>query len=109
MEQTTTRVPRNRIATYPGDLLLDQITEMGLTVKEAARDVGLPATRLHEIVHGPRGISVETAIALGVYFAQSPGFWMNAQTAFELSRELVENGPEIRTRICRLAAERAET
>ena len=95
------QVPRNRIASHPGTLLLEQITEMGLTVNGVARDVGLPATRLHEIVHERRGISAETAIALGVYFSQTPEFWMNAQTAYELSKALVENGPEIRSRIRR--------
>ena len=44
-----TRIPGNRIATHPGALLLEQIREMGLTVNGVARDIGLPATRLHEI------------------------------------------------------------
>ena len=103
------QVPRNRIASHPGALLLEQITEMGLTVNGVARDVGLPVTRLHEIVHERRGISAETAIALGAYFAQTPEFWMNAQTAYDLSKELVENGQEIRSRIRRHATERIAT
>ena len=48
------RVPSNRIATHPGALLLEQIEEMGLTVNGVARDIHLPATRLHEIVHERR-------------------------------------------------------
>ena len=103
------QVPRNRIASHPGTLLLEQITEMGLTVNGVARDVGLPATRLHEIVHERRGISAETAIALGAYFSQTPEFWMNAQTAHELSKALVENGAEIRARIRRQARDRVAT
>ena len=96
------RVPGNRIATHPGALLLEQIREMGLTVNGVARDVGLPATRLHEIVHGRRGVSAKTAITLGTYFGQAPEFWMNAQKSYELSKELVENGEDIRARIrCR--------
>ena len=97
------RVPTNRIATHPGALLLEQIREMGLSVNGVARDIHLPATRLHEIVHERRGVTVETAIALGAYFGQTPEFWMNAQTAYELSRELVENGAAIRSRIRRHA------
>ena len=101
-----TRVPGNRIATHPGALLLEQIREMGLTVNGVARDVGLPATRLHEIVHGRRGVSAETAIALGAYFGQAPEFWMNAQKSHELSKELVENGEDIRARIRRRSEDR---
>lgn len=100
-------VPTNRVATHPGALLVEQIREMGLTVNGVARDIGLPATRLHEIVHERRGVTAETAIALGVYFGQSPEFWMNAQAAYELSKEMVENGEEIRSRIRQYAETRA--
>ena len=79
------RVPSNRIATHPGALLLEQIEEMGLTVNSVARDINLPAIRLHEIVHERRSVSAEIAIALGVYFGQTPEFWMNAQKTYELS------------------------
>lgn len=101
------RVPTNRIATHPGALLLEQIRETGLSVNGVARDIHLPATRLHEIVHERRGVTAETAIALGAYFGQTPEFWMNAQTAYELSKELVENGEQIRSRIRRHAEDRA--
>ena len=92
-------VPTNRIATHPGALLREQIEEMELSVHRVARDIGLPATRLHEIVHERRGVSAETAIALGAYFGQSPEFWMNAQKTFELSKALVQNGNDIRARV----------
>ena len=101
-------VPTNRIATHPGALLLEQIQEMGLTVNGLARDIDLPATRLHEIVHERRGVTAETAIALGEYFDQTPEFWMNAQKTYELSRELVTNGKEIRSRVRRHARDRIE-
>lgn len=99
-------VPTNRIATHPGALLLEQIREMGLTVNGLARDIDLPATRLHEIVHERRGVTAETAIALGEYFDQSPEFWINAQKVYELSRELVTNGKAIRSRVRRNARDR---
>lgn len=94
-------VPTNRIATHPGALLLEQIQDMGLTVNGLARDLDLPATRLHEIVHERRGVTAETAIALGEFFDQTPEFWMNAQKVYELSRELVMNGKAIRSRVRR--------
>ena len=100
-------VPTNRIATHPGALLVEQIREMGLSVNGVARDIGLPATRLHEIVHKRRGVTAETAIALGAYFGQTPEFWMNAQSTYELSKELVENGEKIRSRFRRHAETRA--
>jgi len=100
-------IPTKRIATHPGSLLLEQIKELGLSVHRVARDTGLPATRLHEIVHERRGLSAETAIALGAYFEQAPEFWMSAQAAYELSKEFVENGEAIRARVRRQAETRA--
>ena len=102
-------VPTSRVATHPGALLLEQIREMGLTVNGVARDIDLPATRLHEIVHERRGVTAETAIALGTYFGQAPEFWMNAQKVYELSKALVENGEEIRSRVRRHAEERVRS
>ena len=101
------RVPTNRITTHPGALLLEQIHEMGLTVNGLAQDIDLPVKRLHEIVHERRGVTAETAIDLGDYYDQTPEFWMNAQKVYELSRELVQNGEKIRSRIRRRAKDRA--
>ena len=101
-------VPSNRIATHPGALLLEQIQDLGITVNGLARDIDLPATRLHEIVHERRGVTAETAIALGAYFDQSPEYWMNAQKIYELSRELVMNGKDILSRVRRRARDRIE-
>ena len=94
-----TRIPEQRVATHPGALLREQIRELKLSVHEVARDCGLPSTRLHEIVHERRGVSAETAIALGEYFGQTPEFWVNAQKIHELSRELLLNGDRIRARV----------
>ena len=88
-------VPTERITTHPGALLLEQIHEMRLTVNRLARDIDLPASRLHEIVQEKRGVTAETAIVLGGYFDQTPEFWMNAQKAYELSRELVTSDSTI--------------
>lgn len=93
------QIPAHRTTTHPGALLLEQIQEFGLTVHQVARDTGLPPTRLHEIVHERRGVSAESAIALGTFFGQTPEFWMNAQKSYELSRELTRNGDRIRARV----------
>ena len=93
------QIPSHRVATHPGALLLEQIKDLKLSIHEVARDCGLPSTRLHEIVHERRGVSAETAIALGEYFGQTPEFWINAQKVYELSRELLMNGDRIRARV----------
>ena len=99
--------PANRIATHPEVLLIEQIKEMKLTFRGIARDTGIPATRLHEIVHERYGVGAETAIALGEYFGQTPEFWMNAQKSFELSKAMEEKGKSIRGRVRRRTKDRA--
>ena len=98
-------IPTRRIATHPGAFIREEIEERGLSVHGLARDLGLPATRLHEIARERRGVSAETAIALGEYFGQSPMFWIDAQKIHELSKELFNRGEEIRACVRR----RAET
>ena len=93
------KTPTHRIATHPGVLLMEQIEGLGLSVNRVARETGLPATRLHEIVHERRGVTAETAIALGEYFGQTPEFWLNAQTVYELSKVQAESGDIIRARV----------
>lgn len=78
-------IPTRRVATHPGAFIREEIEERGLSVPGLARDLGLPATRLHEIARERRGVSAETAIALGEYFGQSPMFWIDAQKIHELS------------------------
>ena len=100
------RVPTHRIAEHPGAFLREQIEETGLAIDGVARGAGLRASLLREIACERRGVSAETAIALGAYFGQSPEFWMNAQKAHELSKALVENEPGVRARVRNRAGER---
>ena len=98
------KAPTHRIATHPGALLIEQIEDMGLSVSHVARDTGLPATRLRGIIHERRGVTAETAVALGEYFGQTPEFWLNAQKVYELSKVQAESGDAIRARVRRHTA-----
>ena len=51
----------------------------------------MPANRLTEIMRGERDISADTAIRLGRYFGTDPRFWLNLQTAYDLSRAEKKN------------------
>jgi addiction module HigA family antidote len=49
-----------------------------------AKATGVPATRIGEIVRGRRAITAETALRLAAFFDNSPQFWMNLQTEYDL-------------------------
>ncbi len=79
--------PENRLPTHPGEILLLEFLEpMELTQVAFARHTGLPLQRVNEIVKGKRGITPETAWIFSEALGTTPEFWINLQTAYDLSR-----------------------
>lgn len=79
-------LPTNRIATHPGRILLeDFIQPCGITQAAIARKLKISKNRLNEFVRGKRGVTPETAWKLAKFFDTSPEFWMNLQTAHDLT------------------------
>src|SRR5271155_3826724 len=80
-------LPEFRIATHPGQILLAEFLEpLQLTQAEFARALHIPLNRVNELVRGKRGVTPESALLFSQYFKNSPEFWMNLQTAHDLSR-----------------------
>ncbi len=74
----------------PGEVLREEfMAPLGLSARALARDMGVPANRITEILNGERSVSAETALLLARRFGTSAEFWMNLQTAhdLELARE----------------------
>ena len=95
------RVPKNRNATHPGEMLLEEfLVPMGLTQKQLADGIKVPFQRVNQIVSGKRGITPSTALRLAKFFGISAGFWLNLQMRFDLqTAERIEHNllKEIRT------------
>jgi addiction module HigA family antidote len=73
---------------HPGEILIEEFLQpMNISQYRLAKDIGVPARRINEIVHGTRGISANTALRLSRYFGLSERFWMNLQTRYELEVE----------------------
>jgi len=70
---------------HPGEILkLDFLAPLGITGYRLAKDIGVPQTRISQIVRGMRPITLDTAVRLGRYFNTSPQFWLNLQTHYDL-------------------------
>lgn len=70
---------------HPGEMLREEfLIPLGLSAHALAVAVGVPATRISEIVNERRSITGDTAIRLGEYFRLGPEFWMNLQARYEL-------------------------
>lgn len=71
-------------AVHPGDVLMEELAELGVTPTELARLIDVPANRVSQIINGKRSITGDTALRLGHWFKTGPQFWMNLQAQFEL-------------------------
>lgn len=84
-----------RTPIHPGEILGDELEEIGLSAKQLADLIETPPNRLYQILAGKRRITADTALRLGRYFGMSAAFWMNLQTAYELDLARQETGPAI--------------
>ena len=76
-----------RVRTHPGEVLAEEYMKpLGLSANGLGRALGVPGNRISDIVRGRRDVSVETAILLGRHFDVDPRFWLNLQTAYDVSR-----------------------
>ncbi len=79
------RVPTDRPATHPGEILLEDFLQpLGLSQRELADAIKVPFQRVNEIVSGKRGLTPSTALRLSRYFGNSAGFWLNLQMRCDL-------------------------
>jgi addiction module HigA family antidote len=70
---------------HPGEILREEfMAPLGLSMNRVAIDLRAPVTRIADIVNGRRGVTADTALRLGRYFKNSPAFWMNLQTRYDL-------------------------
>lgn len=70
---------------HPGEVLRDELEEIGLTQTALAKHIGVLPKTVNEICRGKRGISAEMAMKLSKSLGGSPQFWLNLQNNWELS------------------------
>ena len=70
---------------HPGEILREEfMAPLGLSMNRVAMDLRVPVTRIADIVNEKRGITADTALRFARYFKNSPTFWMNLQTRYDL-------------------------
>ena len=101
MRDMTMRTP-----IHPGEILKDELQELGISGAELARQLKVPENRVSEIMRGRRNITADTALRLGKWFGSSALFWMNLQKSYELRSAEQEIGNDIDQIQPRIAAAR---
>src|SRR5260370_5140238 len=79
-------------AVTPGEMLREEfLAEYGISQNQLARAIGISPNRITEIVNNRRRITADTALRISMYFGNSPEFWMNLQTHYDL--KMARRGP----------------
>lgn len=89
----------------PGEILATEFLEpLGITAYRLATETGMPRSRVSGILNGKRSITAETALALGLYFGNSPEFWLNLQSHYDLEKATRDSYRNIKARVKPLQA-----
>jgi len=95
------------ITTHPGEILREEFLKPhGMSANALARAIRVPPNRITAIIAAekPRAVTPDTALRLGRLFGTTPNFWINLQTAYDLSVAIAENGKQIESDVNPLAA-----
>ena len=96
-----------RIRTHPGEVLREEYMKpLGLSANALARALRVPPNRITSIMakQKPRAVTSVTALRLARFFRTSPQFWLNLQTAYDLSLAEATAGAKIEMEIQPLPA-----
>lgn len=88
----------NRIPNiHPGEILLEEFLKpMGITAYRLSKETKIDQTRISGIIKGKRSISVDTALRFSKFFGNSPEFWINLQSHFEIEEKKREMDRELK-------------
>ena len=76
---------------HPGEVLQEEfLVPFEISAYRLAKDIGIPQTRVSEILKGNRRITADTALRLARYFGNSAKFWLGLQDDFDLEQEARE-------------------
>lgn len=82
---------------HPGEVLKEEfLKELGISAYRLAKEIGIPQTRISEIIKGARRITADTALRLSIYFGNTPKFWLGLQDDYDLEEEKKLKGTELK-------------
>jgi addiction module HigA family antidote len=97
-----------RTPIHPGEILSDELDELGISAAELARTLHVPANRITQILKGQRAITADTALRLGKWLGTGAELWINLQKSYELRLAQHELAGELKTIARRRPAQPAD-
>jgi antitoxin HigA-1 len=86
----------NLPAIHPGEFLAEILTELRMPQAAFARTMGVSPMRVSHLIKGKRPVTGELALRLGKVLGQSPQYWLNLQTAYDLAQAKAAIGPKLK-------------
>ena len=83
-------------AIHPGEHLAEELSELGMSAAELARQIGVPTNRITEILNRRRSVTGDTALRLAHFFGTTAEFWLNLQSLYEIRLAQQRSGKSIR-------------
>lgn len=81
---------------HPGEILREQyLVPLGLSAGALAKHLNVPRTRIERLVNEQVAMTPDTALRLAKHFATTPNFWLNMQTAYDLTVEAAARKKEL--------------
>lgn len=81
---------------HPGEVLQEEfLIPLEISAYRLSKDIGIPQTRISEIVKGNRRITADTALRLSKYFGNSAKFWLGLQDDYDLEEERMQKRDEL--------------
>jgi antitoxin HigA-1 len=84
------------VAIHPGEYLKEVLEELGISQSAFADAIGVSPMRISHVINGSRPVTAELALLFGKAFGQSPEYWLNLQTAFDLASARNAASPHLR-------------
>ncbi len=78
---------------HPGEILKDEFLDpMKISAYRLSKEIGIPQTRISQIIKGKRRITADTALRLSAFFGNTPKFWLGLQDDYDLEEERSRHG-----------------
>ena len=77
-------------AIHPGEFLREALDELDITQSAFAQAIGVSAMRVSHVLKGDRPVTAELALRLGRALGQTPQYWLNLQTTYDLKKAQIE-------------------
>lgn len=73
---------------HPGEILSEEfLIPLEITAYKLSKEIGIPQTRISEIIKGNRRITADTALRLSRFFGNSAKFWLGLQDDYDIEAE----------------------